>query len=138
MICLADNDIVKKLAICNLLDEALNTLGVSHREILVLPTARFKLGVAKNPDKARSQLGSETFDRLKAFLDRVGVIDVAPPPEEQQLFNDALEIDTGEAILFPRRLITPGVSFRPVTKEACEHSRLFRTLSQSLIASRGV
>ncbi len=67
MICLADNDIVKKLAICNLLDEALGALGVSHREILVLPTARFKLGVSKNPDKARSQLGVETFDRLKYF-----------------------------------------------------------------------
>ncbi len=34
------------------------------------------------------------------FLDRVGVIDTAPPPDEQRLFDDALDIDTGEAILF--------------------------------------
>ena len=100
MICLADNDIVKKLAICNLLDEALGALGVSYDEILVLPTARFKLGVAKNADKARAQLGTETFDRLKSFLDRIGVIDTVPPPDEQRLFDDALDIDTGEAILF--------------------------------------
>lgn len=54
MICLADNDIVKKLAICNLLDEAMIALEVSPAEILVLPTARFKLGVAKNADKTRA------------------------------------------------------------------------------------
>ena len=102
MICLADNDIVKKLAICNLLDEAMIALGVSPAEILVLPTARFKLGVAKNPDKSRSQLGIETFDRLKSFLDKVGVIHSAPPADEQRLFDGALDIDTGEAILFPR------------------------------------
>jgi len=100
MICLADNDIVKKLAICNLLEEAVGALGVSHGEILVLPTARFKLGVAKNPDKARSQLGVTTFDRLKSFLDQVGVIDTVPPPDEQRLFEDAFDIDAGEAILF--------------------------------------
>ena len=100
MICLADNDIVKKLAICNLLDETVRALGVSHSEILVLPSARFKLGVAKNPDKARSQLGSDAFDRLKLFLANVGVISVTPPPDEQLLFDDALDIDSGEAILF--------------------------------------
>ena len=47
MICLADNDIVKKLAVCNLIDEAVSALGVSLDEIRVLPTARYKLGVAK-------------------------------------------------------------------------------------------
>ncbi|MFM9959987.1 MAG: hypothetical protein ACKV2Q_02040 [Planctomycetaceae bacterium] len=100
MICLADNDIVKKLAICNLLDGAVAALGVSLEEILVLPTARFKLGVAKHPDKARANLGIETFVRLASFLNSVGVIDVVPTPEEQQLFEDALDIDSGEAILF--------------------------------------
>jgi hypothetical protein len=100
MICLADNDIVKKLAICNLLEECVGALGVSHGEILVLPTARFKLGVAKNPDKARSKLGAASFDRLKSFLDQVGVIDTLPSPTEQLLFEDSLDIDAGEAILF--------------------------------------
>ena len=102
MICVADNDIVKKLAICNLLDEAVGALGASHAEMLVLPTARFKLGVAKNPDKARARLGNETFDRLSSFLSKVGVIDTMPPPDEQKLFDDAFDIDTGEAILFLR------------------------------------
>jgi hypothetical protein len=45
-------------------------------------------------------LGTETFDRLKSFLDQIGVIDTVPPPDEQRLFDDALDIDTGEAILF--------------------------------------
>lgn len=100
MICLADNDIIKKLAICNLLDEAVSALGISHRELLVLPTARFKLGIAKNPDKARAQLGPETFGRLESFLKKVGVINHVPAPEEQRLFDDALDIDPGEAVLF--------------------------------------
>lgn len=100
MICLADNDIVKKLAICNLLEETAGALGVSNSEILVLPTARFKLGVAKNPDKARAQLGNDAFERLKSFFANVGVISVVPPPDEQQLFDDAFDIDSGEAILF--------------------------------------
>ena len=100
MILLADNDVVKKLAICDLLEEAVGALGVSHSEILVLPTARFKLGIAKNSDKARGQLGSKGFDRLKSFLASVGEISITPSPEEQQLFDDAFDIDAGEAILF--------------------------------------
>lgn len=45
-------------------------------------------------------MGIETFDRLKSFLDKVGVIDAVPPADEQRLFDDAMDIDTGEAILF--------------------------------------
>jgi hypothetical protein len=100
MICLADNDIVKKLAICNLLDEAVGALEVSLEEILVLPTARFKLGIAKKPEKTIASLGIETFRRLESFLESVGVIDIVPPPDEQRLFDDAMDIDPGEAILF--------------------------------------
>ena len=86
MICLADNDIVKKLAVCNLIDEAVSALGVSLDEIRVLPTALYKLDVSKHPDKARANLGIETFRRLASFLNSVGVIDVVPPPDEQRLF----------------------------------------------------
>jgi hypothetical protein len=108
MICLGDNDIVKKLAICNLLDEAVGALGITHGDVLVLPTARFKFGVARNSEKARAQLGAETFDRLSSFLGQVGVITAAPPLDEQKLFEDAIDIDTGEAILFSAMSHYPG------------------------------
>jgi hypothetical protein len=100
MICLADNDIVKKLAICNLLDEAVDALGVARDEILVLPTAKFALGIAKKPEKARAKLGNDVFERLESFLASVGEISETPSEEEQRLFDDALDVDPGEAVLF--------------------------------------
>lgn len=93
MICLADNDIVKKLAICDLLDEALLALDVSYSDVMVLPTARFSLGVAKNVEKTRARLGGSTFDRLKSFLDSVTEIRVDPDRSEQLLLEDVMCID---------------------------------------------
>ncbi|HZZ74104.1 MAG TPA: hypothetical protein VFE24_17760 [Pirellulales bacterium] len=97
---MADNDVLKKLAICDLLDEAISAFGVSPKEILVLPTARFKLLTPKNPNKGRAQLGNDAYERLQAFLDNAGVLDARPSPDDQKLFEDALDIDPGEAILF--------------------------------------
>ncbi len=57
MILISDNDILLKLAICDLLDESLAELGATHAEVFVLGTARFKLGIAKNPDKTKAKLG---------------------------------------------------------------------------------
>jgi hypothetical protein len=100
MICLADNDIIKKLAICDLLEECLAVLDCGHSEMFVLPAARFVLGVAKDPDKARARLGAAAFDRLADFLGKVPVIQQPPDPQEQRLFDDIVGIDAGEAILF--------------------------------------
>lgn len=101
MICLSDNDIILKLACCNLLDEALVVLGVKKEEVFVLPTARHVLlKPLKHPDKAKTRLGDAVYDRLKLFLDSVQIIDVKPSPEEQQLFDDIVGIHSGEAVLF--------------------------------------
>jgi hypothetical protein len=99
MICLTDNDIIKKLAICGLFDEAIEFLGVSPTDILVLPTAKHVLGVAK-PGKRRSQFDEQTLRRLEEFFSRVSEISFAPDPAELQLFDDIHAIDQGEAILF--------------------------------------
>lgn len=100
MICLADNDIIKKLAICDLLEEFLSVLDCRHADTFVLPAARFVVGVAKDPEKARARLGAAVFDRLADFLSKVRVIQQPPDPQEQRLFDDVVGIDTGEAILF--------------------------------------
>lgn len=107
MICLSDNDIILKLAICGLFDEALDVLGAKPVEVYVLPTARFKLGVAKNTEKTKARLGEAVFECLRAFLDRVQVINAVLPPEEQQLFDDILGIDAGEAVLFSATALFP-------------------------------
>src|SRR5688572_11917826 len=101
MICLLDNDIVKKLAVCNLLDEALVVLGAAHDEVYVLPAATYVLlKPVKRPEQAKVRLGEAVFNRLNEFLTRVQKLTVQPSPEELRIFNDTVKIDTGEAVLF--------------------------------------
>jgi hypothetical protein len=99
MILLSDNDILLKLAICDLLNETIVELGAAHGEVFVVGTARFKLGIAKNPDKTKAKFGEAVFARLKSFLNRVRTLD-APSPAELQVFDDIIGIDAGEAVLF--------------------------------------
>ncbi|MCY2965390.1 MAG: hypothetical protein NT069_17450 [Planctomycetota bacterium] len=101
MICFTDNDLIKKLAFCDLLDDALTALSACHGEIYVLPTARYVLlKPMKNADIARARLGDAVFDRLRSFLDRVTAIPIEPPMEQLSLFEDHVGIDPGEAVLF--------------------------------------
>ena len=101
MICLFDNDIISKLAFCDLFDDALTTLGAKRDEVFVLPTARFVLlKPIKHPEVAKERLGEAAYDRVRTFLESVGVLDTPPPTEEFQIFDDLVGIDSGEAILF--------------------------------------
>jgi hypothetical protein len=101
MICLSDNDIVLKLACCDLLNETLDVLGVRREEVFVLPTARHVLlKPLKAPEKGRARLGDAVFQRVTLFLDSVQVIEAAPSPQEMLLFDDIVGIDSGEAVLF--------------------------------------
>jgi hypothetical protein len=101
MICLSDNDVVLKLACCDLLNETPDVLGVNRAEVFVLPTARHVLlKPLKDPEKARARLGDAVFQRVTLFLDSVQVIEAAPSPQEMLLFDDIVGLDPGEAILF--------------------------------------
>ncbi len=134
MICLTDNDVILKLACCDLLGEAVAALGVTSAEILVLNSAVHKLISPKKPGKGRVRPGEPEYERLRHFFDAVGVIDVAPPPDEQLAFNDILGIDTGEAVLFSAtgayadcRLVTSDkrslVALCSAAGEVCERVR---------------
>ncbi len=101
MICLLDNDLIRKLAICDLLDESLDALQASRGEALVLPTAKYVLlKPIKKPERAKERLGEALFDRLNAFLNGVQSLDEQPSAEEQLVFDDIVGIDPGEAVLF--------------------------------------
>ena len=101
MICLSDNDIIKKLAFCDLLAEALQVLETSFGDVFVLNSARYVLlKPIKKPETAKAKLGAAVFDRLSNFLGSVQTLNVQPSLDEQRIFDDMLGIDTGEAILF--------------------------------------
>lgn len=98
MILFCDNDIVHKLAACNLLDDALSALGVSASDVYVLPTARYKFGVTKDRAKSERKYGKEVFRRIRDFLERVNEIDNLCM-DELRLLDDVVDIDHGEATL---------------------------------------
>ena len=100
MIILSDNDIIYKLAACDMLDEALVALGVMYTDVYVLPTAKYKFGITKNPARAEARYGPEVVARIRNFLANVRELDVVGPSEELQLLAEIDGIDVGEAVLF--------------------------------------
>ena len=101
MICLVDNDVIYKLAMCNLLDDSLAALDLARTDAYVLPTAKYKFGVARRRSRTGEQrYGAEAFARIRDFLGSVRELDVAGPSTELQLLASIDGIDVGEAILF--------------------------------------
>ncbi|WP_426079249.1 hypothetical protein [Janthinobacterium sp. PSPC3-1] len=100
MIVLADNDIILKLAQCDLLDSLPELLGAPIESIFVSTTARYQL-LPKNPDKLFSKCGNEeTVLRLKNFLDLVKDIPVIENIELLGRVSGIQNIDAGEQQLF--------------------------------------
>ncbi len=101
MICLVDSDIIYKLAVCDLLDDTLAALDLAMTDAYVLPTAKYKFGVAgKSLETGEQRYGAEVFARIRDFLGSVREIDVAGPSEELQILASIDGIDAGEAVLF--------------------------------------
>jgi hypothetical protein len=100
VICLSDNDIIHKLAACDLVAEAFAALGVGYGDVRVLPTAKHKFGVTKSSAWGERRYGPEVFARIRDLLGRVSEIDFVPPVDELQVLIDTEGIDTGEALLF--------------------------------------
>ena len=96
MIVLADNDVLFKLAQCDLFDEFLGAFGVTTDGIRILKLARFSI-VSK---KHRKRIGEESFARLSTFLAAVGDITDEPDPHQIAIMTEYPGIDAGEAALF--------------------------------------
>jgi len=99
LIVLADNDIILKLAQCDLL-EILPDILESSLPFFVSPTAKYQL-LPKNENKALKRCGNEeSLDRLKDFLDTVEVL---PDIKDSSLLFELDKtdgIDDGESFLF--------------------------------------
>jgi hypothetical protein len=101
VICLADNDIIHKLAACDLLDDALTALSLVRTDVYVLPTAKYKFGITpRRVAQGERRYGATVFARIRDFLASVREINVPGLPEELQLLAAVDGIDPGEAVLF--------------------------------------
>ncbi len=97
MIYLSDNDIVEKLAVCDLLDDALTAFSATRLDVYVIPTLKLRIG-GKSRAKAERRLGEAAVARILDFLEATQVIrDYSP--DDYQLLDDIVGIDPGEAIL---------------------------------------
>ena len=111
MIVLSDNDVILKLAQCNLLSHLPQIFNTQPQEIYINPAARFQL-LKGTPEKLIKKYGSaDIYERLGAFVQAVRDI-----PEVQ---NDALiqtlscvqDIDAGEQQLLASCIENPGSIF---------------------------
>ncbi len=96
-----DNDVISKLAACDLLNDAILTLGKTTDDVRILSTLKFRYGLTdpRRRAKRERELGSETLGRIDAFVKATGEIEPADPVH-LQAFKDVLAIDPGEAQLF--------------------------------------
>lgn len=100
MIVLADNDIILKLAQCDLLDDLPELLGQAWHEIYVTPTAKYQL-LPKNQEKALRKCGNEeTLTRLTAFISSTKIVSEVQDKALLAKLDDIDGIDSGEKLLF--------------------------------------
>ena len=99
MIVLADNDIILKLAQCDLLEVIPDSLGQEWTEVFITDTAKYQL-LPKNPAKALSKCGNEeTLARLTAFLETTQTLPAVNDTALLAQLEDINDIDGGEKFL---------------------------------------
>lgn len=108
MIVLADNDVILKLAQCDLLADLPELLGESAKQVFVLPTARYQL-VPKKTAKALAKCGNEaTLDRVQNFLAVASDIPAIQDTGLLATLGSIDKIDGGEALLFAAAVELPN------------------------------
>ncbi len=113
-----DNDVISKLAACDLLDDAVAAMGATNAQVFVLSTFKYRYGLTKNTSSKRQrreqELGKATVQRYARFQQDVGEIQQAPGDllllfeDVLLLFEDVIDIDSGEAGLFAAACAAPG------------------------------
>lgn len=100
MILLADNDIILKLAQCDLLADLPKLLDEPAEQVFITPTARYQL-LPKKTAKAIAKCGNEaTLKRIQDFLDATSEIPQIQDESLLQTLASIDHIDPGEALLF--------------------------------------
>jgi hypothetical protein len=141
LIVLADNDIILKLAQCDLLECLPEILGEEWTEIFVTTTAKYQL-LPKNPEKALNKCGNEeTLERLTSFLGTTKILPAIQDSSLLSILGDVNEIDGGEKLLFAAAVELPNsiliTGDRRALRALIEHqhrlSSIFATLQNSVI-----
>ncbi|MGF6590694.1 hypothetical protein [Pseudomonas sp. 2835] len=102
MILLSDNDLIIKLAQCDLIGEALESLEATRKDCFVLSTIKYSLRL-NDPDKsiARYVGSTQAFERINELLDTCQVLSEAPIEFDLlEHLNEIPSIDAGEQALF--------------------------------------
>jgi hypothetical protein len=100
LIVLADNDIILKLAQCDLLDALPDILDCQEAEIFITPVAKYQL-LPKKSAKAMSKCGNEeTLARLTAFLETTQTLPSVKDTALLAQLENIEGIDGGEKFLF--------------------------------------
>lgn len=106
MICLTDNDIIWKLASCDLLPEAVTALGGTPAEVYVLTTARHVLLRPSKRGRGPRVPDGPARNRVAAFL--ASVQELPGAPEADLLAISGIPgIDPGEQQLFAATALYP-------------------------------
>lgn len=102
MILLSDNDLIVKLAQCDLIETALGSMDAKRKDCFVLNTMSYSLRL-RDPDLAiRKYVGSvQAYERISEFLEGCSVLDEGPTDYELLDHLQGIdEIDPGEQTLF--------------------------------------
>ncbi|MFJ5480866.1 hypothetical protein [Pectobacterium carotovorum] len=111
MIVLSDNDVILKLAQCNLLSQVPVIFDQPPEQIFINPAARFQL-LPRNPDKAIRKCGSrEVFELVEAFIDTVQDIPEVQNNQLIELLGSVPGIDVGEQLLLASCIENPEAIF---------------------------
>ncbi|WNN32980.1 hypothetical protein RIN65_10335 [Pantoea agglomerans] len=140
MIVLSDNDVILKLAQCDLLRYLPDILEEDEQEIYVSPATRFKLLTPRKPEKALKLCGSEmVYRKVSDFLDRVQEI---PEIQDDGLLTQlgkVPHIDIGEQLLLATCMENPGSIFmtgdRRCLEAVIDNQALISTVHTRLIDS---
>lgn len=111
MIVLSDNDVILKLAQCNLLSQLPVIFNQAPEQIFINPAARFQL-LHKNPDKAISKCGSQKiYEQVGEFI---GTAQNIPEIRDEgliELLGSVPGIDIGEQYLLASCIENPEAIF---------------------------
>lgn len=97
MICLAETDIILKLATCDLLSQTLLILGVKYKEVYVFREEALR--VFQYDEDVSAQYSAEAIERAIDFVKKAAQI-YSEIDREEQLYMQAAGIDSGEQVVF--------------------------------------
>ncbi|HIH5151790.1 MAG: hypothetical protein RSA68_15505 [Hafnia sp.] len=111
MIVLSDNDVILKLAQCNLLSQLPVIFNQPPEQIFINPAARFQL-LPKSHEKAIRKCGSqEVYEQVGAFIETVQDIPEVQNSELIELLGSVPGIDIGEQLLLASCIENPEAIF---------------------------